>query len=151
MNTTLTPIKVIDYPTYHTRNKSEGIEETKIHDIRGIEIAKGFGNIDSAFVPQYGESYYLLYYTYADGDSFNTYNGQISFIGLYRDANLAFKNAAIINDAAHIENLWEIRYRNPPVIKIVDDNRKEYIENIPFDDYFFSFESASVKEVKLIR
>jgi hypothetical protein len=109
------------------------------HDITGITIHPTYGDIECAFDIEPEKYYYLLYYTYATGDSFSNHSGRIEFVELYRDEKLADKSCKALNSAdlkkSHMVPIW-------------NDLGQKYEEYVN-DDYFGGFEGAEVVAVKL--
>ena len=107
------------------------------HSIRGFKVVKGYYDLAVGFEPSYDKTYFLLYATYSTGDSFSHHEGEIEFVDLYEDENVAYENLRRLQQL-------EAGYS----AKLLHENGEEYIFNVPWVGYF---ESLSDLEVTAIR
>lgn len=87
------------------------------------------------------ESYYLVYVTYETGDSFGSSKGNIEYIHLFKDENLAFDLCRKIQNEE--KEFTRIDFIN-------DAGDKIHTHNNLWSGYFEELESVDVKEVIFI-
>ena len=114
-----------------TDNTINGIEQ--VSDNSFSELVTDFD-----IVP--GESYYLLYAIYSTGDSFSRSEGEVEFVGLYKDPTVAKSNA---------DRIWDNNehHDSSHSVNLVTEDGKEYLLSVPWKGYFENLSDVSVKTV----
>ena len=142
----ITHINVIDDVFTEVTQEADPKDEWSVdstaeyHRIRGIRINPRYGDVECSFEVLPETNYYLLYYLQDAGDSFGSYTGNIEFVALYNDKQLADKSCQALNQAGNAKKESAI---------IWDDLGKPYEEHI-LQDYFGGFTGAYVTTVQLI-
>lgn len=72
------------------------------------------------FIPKVNQTYYLLYVDYTTGDSENTHRGNIEYVEMYEDFDLADENAKIIRSHYDAKNCRKLAKKDD---KLGDENR----------------------------
>lgn len=98
----------VDYSSYTDQTRDpydddewdRGDTETIISTINNFKIVNDTDYNDGIiiFEPEYNRSYFLLYVVYGTGDSFGSNSGQIWFVDLYENMEIAQANLRIIKN-----------------------------------------------------
>lgn len=107
------------------------------HDIRGFKVTKDYYDLTVEFEPNYDKTYFLLYATYSTGNSFSHHEGEIEFVDLFEDENVAYENLRRLE-----------RHKEGYSVKLLHESGEEYSFSVPWIGYF---ESLSDLEVMAIR
>ena len=143
-------IKVIDQ-TSGAEERGEGEYarwgRDTYHSIQGIKKAsnKEYSDFESSFEPEPDITYFLLYVLYTDGNSFGKSTGNIEFVDLYRDRDVAKKAAEAIKD--HAEANENKRDRN---LTIPLDCGEDHAIYPPWIGYFNEIEDIIIAPVSLL-
>jgi hypothetical protein len=118
------------------------------NNITGIEIVtdeKYYGDLDVPFEVKPNQTYYLLYAIYGTGDSFCHSDGNIDYIELYEDINLANSSAQMIADDY---KSYE-KDHNSYSCEILNSQGNIFKMSCPWKGYFESLEDVDVIPVNV--
>ena len=114
------------------------------HCIEGIEIVgeNDYHDLVVNFDPTKTPCY-LLYVLYATGNSFHREEGEIEFIGVFQNLNIAKENKRIIETK---------RYRdsNEYYIHLLNEEGEEYQISPPWYGHFERLESVHIEMVEIL-
>ena len=113
------------------------------HDVYSFEVVgdKHYHDLMVGFDCEYDRDYYLLYALYSSGDSFSNHEGNIEYIGMFEDAELAIKNEKIINDQ-YRSNKDNYTYN------LFDDAGTKYKLCAPWCGYFECLDDVDVVTIR---
>lgn len=111
------------------------------HIIREVRAVgeKDYYDLVVDFEPK-GTACYLLFVIYDTGDSFGVDQGQIEFIGLYRDRKVAEENKSRIE---------KLDYKDKYSVQLVTEDGRKYKVHAPWIGYFERFQYADIQQVLL--
>ena len=114
----------------------EGRDNT-IYGVRQVGDGE-YGELSTSFDIDPNAVYYLLYAVYSTGSSFSRTEGEIEFVGLYRDPEVARDNA---------DRCWKSRDGDSFNVKLVTEDGEEYQLHTPWQGYFESLTDVRVETV----
>jgi hypothetical protein len=137
------------------------------HSIESIEVTRGKNSYYDLAVPfevDPSREYYLLYAIYSTGDSFGTDAGQIEYVGLYEDKNVAYENQRRIEQHSDtyqkLNNRWggtsqqeKNRLKKigktfePYSVRLITEAEEEFQMHVPWNGYFEELTSIEVQSV----
>lgn len=118
------------------------------HIIHGIDVVKKgvWHDVVTDFKVEVAKPYYLLYVTYTTGDSFGSDGGNIEFIGLYTNREIADENAARIEK--HQVKSDNGYYADFQLMLVAEsDPVKEYVFYAPWNGYFERLENVEIEKI----
>jgi len=114
----------------------DGDDTCTSHDIHGFKIGK-YGDLSVRFEPEYDKTYFLLYATYSTGCSFSQHEGEIEYVDLYEDENVAWENYRRLD-----------KHGEGYSAKLLHESGKEYTFSIPWIGYFESLQDLEVMAIR---
>lgn len=142
----MTQIRVV-YDSYRYVTREENPDDSWSRDntdadytIRAVSESGNYFDLVADFELDASRSYHLLYMIYDTGDSFGTDGGQIEFIMLYQDLNVAHTNRQRLVD--HYESPGDSH-----TVALVSDSGEECQIGVPYMGYFETLRDVEVKTV----
>ena len=113
------------------------------HSIMGVEQVDDdrYGDLSTSFDVEVGEQYYLLYVLYSTGCSFSRSEGEIEFVGLYKDPAIAKENA---------DRIWKKARKDGErsfSVNLIAEDGQEYQLHTPWEGYFERLEDVRIELV----
>ena len=134
------------------------------HAIDSISVVETYGDLEVGFDINRDQIYYLLYAIYSTGDSFSSREGEIEYVGLYQDEDVANENLKRIE--RHHDTHEKINRRSyhlterqkkeikrlsknfsEHTIMLVTEDEVEYQIHVPWHGYFERLTEVTVKRV----
>lgn len=112
-----------------------------VRGIQEVENSRDYCDLTTKFTIEPGRDYYLLYVVFETGDSFGTDGGNVEWIALYEDRDLAEEQVVNIRKNDENKDSYSVK------LKLHDDVEIDYYA--PWKGYFERIEDVVVEKVRM--